>query len=72
MRYFNNDGEVVEEEDDSFCYYECRFLTLMMMMITMIMMTIIMVMKIIMSAGFHTDHDDGFDVYDVNYNDSDM
>ena len=71
MRYFNNDGEVVEEEDDSFCYYECRFLTLMMM-ITMIMMIIIMVMKIIMSAGFHTDHDDGFDVYDVNDDDSDM
>ena len=25
LRYFNNDGEVVEEEDDSFCYYECRW-----------------------------------------------
>ena len=25
LRYLNNDGEVVEEDDDSFCYYECRF-----------------------------------------------
>ena len=32
LRYFNNDGEIVEEEDDSFCYYECRFFTIMMRM----------------------------------------
>ena len=25
LRYLNNDGEVVEDDDDSFCYYECRF-----------------------------------------------
>ena len=24
LRYLNNDGEVVEDDDDSFCYYECR------------------------------------------------
>jgi len=25
MRYYNSYGEIVEEEDDSLCYYECRF-----------------------------------------------
>jgi len=25
LRYLNNDGEVVEDDDDSFCYYECRY-----------------------------------------------
>ena len=25
LRYVNSDGDVVEEADDSLCYYECRF-----------------------------------------------
>ena len=24
MRYFDNNGEIVEEEEDTFSYYECR------------------------------------------------
>ena len=25
MRYYNSFGEIVQEEDDSLCYYECRY-----------------------------------------------
>ena len=25
MRYYNSYGEIVQEEDDSLCYYECRY-----------------------------------------------